>query len=153
MFSDRDIFWMERAIHLAEQAAVADEVPVGAVLVYNDEIIGEGFNRPISHCDPTSHAEIIALRQGAEKIGNYRLLKSTLYVTLEPCIMCAGAMVHARIDQLIYGTTDLKAGAIVSQANILEHAFLNHKVNHKGGLLADRCGQLLSQFFREKRSK
>lgn len=153
MFSDRDIFWMQRAIHLAEQAAVADEVPVGAVLVYNDEIIGEGFNRPISHCDPTSHAEIIALRQGAEKIGNYRLLKSTLYVTLEPCIMCAGAMVHARIDQLIYGAADLKAGAIVSQANILEHAFLNHKVKHKGGLLADQCGQLLSQFFREKRSK
>jgi tRNA(adenine34) deaminase len=151
VFTDRDHFWMQRAIQLAEEAAQADEVPIGALLVLNDEVVGEGYNRPIKQADPTAHAEIIALRAAANRIGNYRLLDTTLYVTLEPCIMCAGAMVHARIKQLIYGATDPKAGAIVSQANVLEQPFLNHRVEHAGGLLSDTCGHLLSQFFKAKR--
>lgn len=148
---ERDIHWMWHAIMLAEKAAAADEVPVGAVLVLNDEVIGEGFNRSISHCDPTSHAEIMALRNGAEKIGNYRLIDTTLYVTLEPCLMCAGAMVHARIKRLIYGAYDSKAGVVVTQAGVLDKPFLNHKITHAGGVLAEECGQMLTNFFRKKR--
>src|SRR3990167_11165131 len=109
--------WMQRALTLAKQAEKIGEVPVGAVLVFNDEIIGEGYNQPISQCDPTAHAEMIALRQGAKTLGNYRLLGTTLYVTLEPCVMCAGAMVHARISRLVFGAKDPKVGAIISTAN------------------------------------
>lgn len=138
-------------MQLAEKASQAGEVPVGAVLVLNDEVIGEGCNGPISTQDPTSHAEIIALRAGAKKIENYRLLNSTLYVTLEPCIMCAGAMVHARIKCLMYGAADSKAGAIASMAQVLDKSFLNHRIEHAGGLLAKQCGELLSQFFRKRR--
>lgn len=151
MFSDHDTVWMQRAIQLAESAASCGEVPVGAVLVLDNQIIGEGFNCPISHCDPTAHAEIIALRKGAEKIDNYRLLNATLYVTLEPCIMCAGAMVHARIKHLIYGANDPKAGAIVSMAQVLDKPFLNHRIAYSGGLLAEQCGLMLSQFFQARR--
>jgi len=148
-----DLFWMQKAIDLAKQAARTGEVPVGAVLVLNDEIIGQGFNLSISHSDPTAHAEIIALRTGAEKIGNYRLLNSTLYVTLEPCVMCAGAMVHARVKKLIYGAYDFKSGAVSSQSQVLDQTFLNHKVQHTGGFFKDECGALLSEFFSEKRSQ
>lgn len=151
MFSSHDEFFMQRALALAAQAASANEVPVGAVLVLDNEIIGEGFNSPINHNDPCAHAEILALRQGAAKIGNYRLLNSTLYVTLEPCLMCAGAMVHARIKKLVYGASDPKAGAIMSKSQTLDHAFLNHKVDYAGGLMAQACGEILSQFFRERR--
>jgi tRNA(adenine34) deaminase len=151
MFSDEDSHWMQHAIQLAKQAALSDEVPVGAVLVLNGEIIGEGANRPIAANDPTAHAEIIALRQGALTLGNYRLLQSTLYVTLEPCVMCAGAMVHGRIQKVIYGANDLKAGAIQSRAQVLDEPFLNHRVQHAGGLHREQCGELLSEFFRLKR--
>lgn len=151
MFSERDNFFMQRALQLAEVAAHANEVPVGAVLVYDDVIIGEGYNCPISSNDPTAHAETIALRAAAKHIANYRLIRSKLYVTLEPCMMCAGAMVHARIAQLIYGAADPKAGAISSQAHYLDQTFLNHCVQYHSGLLADQCGAILSRFFKERR--
>lgn len=147
----RDEFWMRRALSLAMSAKERDEVPVGAVLVLSDEMISEGHNQPISTHDPSAHAEIVALRQGALKIGNYRLVNTTLYVTLEPCIMCAGAIVHARVKRLVYGAKDTKAGAIESQSKTFDQPFLNHRVDFIGGLLADECGCLLSQFFREKR--
>ncbi len=151
MFTDRDHHWMRYAIQLAEKAAAEQEVPVGAVLVLDDQIIGEGYNRPISHHDPSAHAEMIALREGAKRIGNYRLLNTTLYVTLEPCIMCAGAMVHARVKHLVFGAHDLKAGAIVTKTEALNLPFLNHSVAYTGGLLAEQCGGVLSNFFRERR--
>lgn len=153
MFSSRDEFWMQQALRLAEQAKLKNEVPVGAVLVLDDEIVSQGYNRPISTHDPCAHAEIIALRTGAEKLGNYRLINTTLYVTLEPCIMCAGAMVHARIKQLIFGASDIKAGAIISQSAALDQSFLNHRVSYKSGLLAEECGRILSRFFQDKRQK
>jgi len=151
MKTPRDYFWMEKAIQLAELAAKNQEVPVGAVLVFNDQLIGEGFNHPISECDPTAHAEIIALRAGAKKINNYRLLNSTLYVTLEPCIMCVGAIVHARVARVVFGAYDSKAGAVSSVFQIGSTTQLNHVVDYQGGLFADRCGILLTEFFRERR--
>jgi tRNA(adenine34) deaminase len=152
-FSDTDVLFMQHALTLAKKARDEDEVPVGAVLVLNNEIIAEGYNRPIAMHDPTAHAEIMALRLGAERIGNYRLVDTTLYVTLEPCLMCAGAMVHARIKHLKYGALDPRAGAIVSKAQLLDHSFLNHRVQHTGGLYAEVCGQLLSDFFKMRRGK
>lgn len=151
MFSDRDHFWMQYALSLAGVAAENDEVPVGAVLVFNDAIIGEGSNCSIGMCDPTAHAEVISLRQGATALENYRLLDTTLYVTLEPCIMCLGAIVHARVKRLVFGAYDMKAGAIQSAFQILDMNKLNHKVNCAGGLLADECGRVLSNFFQTKR--
>ncbi len=142
---------MQHAYQLAEHAAAIGEVPVGAVLVRNDEIIGEGYNQPISAQDPSAHAEIIALRQAAKTIQNYRLLNTTLYVTLEPCTMCAGAMVHARIERLIYGANEPRAGAVTSVAQCLDQPFLNHRVKHQSGLLAIPCGNLLSEFFKARR--
>jgi tRNA(adenine34) deaminase len=152
MFSERDQFWMQRALELAQQAVVAGEVPVGAIIVLNNEIIGEGSNSPIKHHDPTAHAEIIAMRDAAQHIENYRLVDATLYVTLEPCLMCAGAMVHARIARLVYGATDAKAGAVQSQCQVLNFPYLNHRVTVSGGLLADQCGELLTQFFKARRN-
>jgi tRNA(adenine34) deaminase len=151
MFSARDEFWMQQALALAAKAEAQGEVPVGAVLVLNDEIIGTGFNSPITACDPTAHAEVMALRLGAEKIGNYRLLNSTLYATLEPCLMCAGALVHARIKRLVYGARDPRAGAVTSVFQALDNASLNHRVEYQDGLLQERCGAMLSEFFQKKR--
>lgn len=151
MFSERDLFWMRRSIELARRASQQNEVPVGAQLVLNDQVIGEGWNCSISRNDPTAHAEIVALRTGAEKVSNYRLVNTTLYVTLEPCTMCAGAIVHARIKRLVFGAYDSKAGAIISAAHLLDQSFLNHQIEHTGGLLADECGCLLSNFFLAKR--
>ncbi|MCL4316183.1 MAG: tRNA adenosine(34) deaminase TadA [Gammaproteobacteria bacterium] len=142
---------MRYALKLAERAQQEDEVPVGAVLVLNDELIGEGWNRPIAAHDPTAHAEIMALRAGAEKLGNYRLNDATLYVTLEPCVMCAGAMVHARIKRLVFGASDPKAGAIISVFNILDSGRLNHRVQYASGILSDECGAILSRFFEARR--
>ena len=147
-----DIDWMQYALRLAERAEQEGEVPVGAVLVLNDEIIGEGWNRPIAAHDPTAHAEVMALRAGAAKMGNYRLNDTTLYVTLEPCVMCAGAMVHARIKRLVFGASDPKSGAIVSVFNILDSARLNHRVEYVSGILSDECGGMLSQFFEARRN-
>ena len=152
MFTTRDEYWLQQALQQAELAASLSEVPVGAVLVRDEQIIGIGHNAPITTCDPTAHAEIIALRQAARVTGNYRLINTTLYVTLEPCMMCVGAIIHARVNRVIYGAKDPKAGAVVSQSTLFDQPFLNHRVQHAGGLLAERCSLLLSQFFQARRS-
>jgi tRNA(adenine34) deaminase len=145
--------FMRRAIALAEQGEQLGEIPVGAVIVCGDDIIGEGFNQPISTHDPTAHAEIIALRAAAKHIKNYRLVDSTLYVTLEPCTMCVGALIHARIARLVFGTTEPKAGAVVSQATLLDASYFNHRVQMQGGVLAEACQHQLSDFFRRRRAQ
>lgn len=150
-FTALDLTWMQHALQLARLAETKGEVPIGAVLVHNNEIIAEGWNRPISSCDPTAHAEIIALRLGAQQLNNYRLNDTTLYVTLEPCAMCAGAIVHARLQRLVFAAPDPRAGAIGSVFNILEEKQLNHRVTYQHGLLHDECSMLLKNFFRNKR--
>lgn len=148
--SESDFFWMQHAIRLAEQAAQNNEVPVGAVLVLENKIIGEGSNCPIHHCDPSAHAEIVALRAGAKTMQNYRILDSTLYVTLEPCLMCVGAIVHARVKRVVFGAYDPKTGAVMSAFSMGSKTF-NHQVDYQGGIMAEQCGALLSQFFRVRR--
>lgn len=147
-----DLIWMEHALHLAKQATESNEVPVGAVLVLENNIIGEGSNRPIGDCDPSAHAEIVALRAGAKAIGNYRILQSTLYVTLEPCVMCLGAIVQARVKRVVFGAFDPKAGAVCSVFTLGLEKF-NHQIEYQGGVLAEQCGELLSAFFKERRQK
>jgi len=142
---------MQRALELARAAAAAGEVPVGAVIVRQGEIIAEGSNRPIGTCDPTAHAEMIALRAGGEVLRNYRLLDTTLYVTLEPCAMCASAMVHARVQRLVYGAADPRVGAAGSVFNIVQHASLNHQLEVTAGVLAEQCATLLREFFAARR--
>ncbi|MEQ6342327.1 MAG: tRNA adenosine(34) deaminase TadA [Gammaproteobacteria bacterium] len=142
---------MRHALSLAERAATEGEVPVGAVLVKNGQVIGEGWNRPITEYDPTAHAEIMALRAGGKLLENYRLLDTTLYVTLEPCAMCAGAIIHARVSRVVYGAADPKGGAAGSVFNILCSDRLNHRVTCEGGLLAEPCGAMLSSFFSARR--
>jgi tRNA(adenine34) deaminase len=142
---------MARALELAREAERAGEVPVGAVLVKDGVIVGEGWNRPISTHDPSAHAEMIAMRAAAQTLENYRLLDTTLYVTLEPCAMCAGAMVHARVSRLVYAATDPRAGAAGSIFNILQHAALNHRVECEGGVMAEECGGVLREFFLKRR--
>jgi tRNA(adenine34) deaminase len=142
---------MREALAMAQQARLANEVPVGAVVVSNGEIIGRGFNAPISKNDPSAHAEIQALRDAAARIGNYRLADCTLYVTLEPCPMCAGAIMQARITRLIYGAADPKAGACGSVVNLFQESRLNHHTQVVGGVLADECGEKLRRFFAERR--
>lgn len=151
MANEHDEAWMRHALSLAERAKSMGEVPVGAVLVHENKIIAEGFNCPISTHDPSAHAEMVVMRQAAKIIQNYRLVNTTLYVTLEPCTMCAGAMVHARIARLVYGASDPRAGAVSSQARLLDADFFNHRVSHAGGVLAQPCGEILSAFFRERR--
>lgn len=146
-----DQHFMQQAIALAQQAADSGEVPVGAVLVRDGEIIGSGYNRPINACDPTAHAEIIALRDAAQRLANYRLPGTTLYVTIEPCTMCVGALVHARVERIVYGAEEPKAGAVTSHANILQQDFFNHRIEVTGGVLAEQCGSLMSGFFRDRR--
>jgi tRNA(adenine34) deaminase len=152
-FSAEDVRWMEYALTLAAQGEALGEVPVGAVIVKGGVILGEGFNQPITGCDPSAHAEIVALRQAAAHLRNYRLIDSTLYVTLEPCTMCVGALVHARITRLVYGTTEPKAGAVVSKAKLLDSDYLNHQVEYSGGLLAGQCQHQLSDFFAKRRAQ
>ena len=151
--NELDTFWMQHALELAQRAEAEGEVPVGAVIVYEDQVIGEGWNRPIIDSDPTAHAEIMALRAAAKKINNYRLLDTTLYVTLEPCIMCTGAIIHSRVKRVVYGAFDPKAGASESAFTILGTDCLNHKVDVTNGILADECGQILTTFFRKKRKE
>lgn len=148
-----DAGFMRRALELAGQAGEAAEVPVGAVIVLKGEVIGEGYNAPISTTDPTAHAEIRALRQAAGRMGNYRLPDSTLYVTLEPCAMCVGAMLHARVARVVYGAADPKTGAAGSVIDLFAQERLNHHARVEAGLLADECGALLRAFFRQKREK
>ena len=142
---------MRRALALAEQAAQQGEVPVGAVLVRDGEMIGEAHNRPITDHDPSGHAEMIALRQAAKAVGNYRLTGTTLYVTLEPCVMCAGAIIHARVQRLVFGAADPKAGAVHSLYDVIAQPRLNHRVDWTGGVLQEECGALLRAFFRARR--
>ena len=153
VFSADDERWMAYAMTLAAQGETLGEVPVGAVIVQDGNIIGEGFNQPISSHDPTAHAEIIALRQAAQQIQNYRLVGSTIYVTLEPCTMCVGALVHARIARLVFGTAETKAGAVVSKSQLLDSDYLNHKVDYVGGLMAQQCQYQLSDFFAARREQ
>jgi len=150
-WNSADVQFMSRAIELARMAEAAGEVPVGAVVVKDGVIVGEGWNRPIGTHDPSAHAEMIAMRAAAAAIENYRLLDTTLYVTLEPCSMCAGAMVHARVKRLVYGATDPRAGAAGSVFNIVQHAALNHRVEMQPGLMAQECATLLRQFFASRR--
>lgn len=144
---------MEYALALAAQGEALGEVPVGAVIVKDGVVLGEGFNQPITGCDPSAHAEIVALRQAAARVRNYRLIDSTIYVTLEPCTMCVGALVHARIARLVYGTAEPKAGAVISKAKLLESDYLNHRVEYSGGLLAMQCQHQLSDFFARRRAQ
>jgi len=148
----QDERWMTVALHLAEEAASLDEVPVGAVVVRDEQVIGQGCNRTITDTDATAHAEVIALRDAGRRVGNHRLPGSTLYVTVEPCTMCAGALVHARVERLVFGAAEPKAGAVASTANVLSHPALNHRVQVTGGVLGEQCADLISGFFKEKRS-
>ena len=146
-----DVDFMQRALDLSAVAESSGEVPVGAVLVRGDEIIAEGANRPIASNDPTAHAEIEALRAGGQALGSYRLTDTTLYVTLEPCAMCAAAIVHARVRRLVFGAWDPRAGAAGSIVDVFKLPGLNHRVDVFGGVLADECGRRLKQFFAERR--
>lgn len=144
---------MRAALALAREAATLDEVPVGAVVVVDGDIVGGGFNQPISRSDPTAHAEVMALRAAAARLGNYRLPGATLYVTLEPCVMCAGAIMHARIGRIVFGARDPKTGAAGSVIDLFSEARLNHHADIEGGVLADECGALLSGFFATRRAR
>ena len=146
-----DELWMEEALRCAQRALEIGEVPVGAVVVHGDEIIGRGWNRNITDSDPSAHAEIIALREAGAHLGNHRLGECDLFVTIEPCAMCAGAMVHARIQRLVYGSDDPKAGAVRSVMQVLNHPQLNHKVEVRAGVLAGRSAEVLQRFFQNRR--
>lgn len=146
-----DIIWMQRALALAQQGVDAGEVPVGAVVVRDGVVIGEGFNQPIGSHDPTAHAEIVALRQAAIHEQNYRLPGTTLYVTLEPCVMCVGAMIHARVERLVFGAYEAKTGAAGSVFELLQAPQHNHRVKITGGVLEEACGQILKDFFQARR--
>ena len=144
--------FMRAALEQARLAADAGEVPVGAVVVMDDAIVGAGHNQPISSHDPTAHAEIVAMRDAARRIGNYRLTGASLYVTVEPCLMCVGAMVHARIAELVFGTPEPKAGAIESTQHAHEHPALNHRIRVVSGVLAAECRQVMQEFFATRRT-
>jgi len=144
---------MRLALEQARLASAAGEVPVGAVVVLDGAVIGAGHNRPISSHDPTAHAEIVAIRSAAAATGNYRLTGATLYVTIEPCVMCVGAMVHARIGELVFGTPEPKAGAIESTQRAHEHPALNHRLTVVSGVLAGECGEIMRRFFKERRTE
>ena len=147
-----DTFFMKRALELSQSAADYGEVPVGAVIVYDGEIVGEGHNQPISSCDPTAHAEVVAMRRACATLNNYRLTGCELYVTIEPCTMCVGAMVHARIKRVIFGALEPRAGALQSQFQLMENSSYNHSIAWNGGVLAEQCAAMMADFFRQKRS-
>lgn len=149
---ERDRHWMRLALELAEMAEAEGEVPVGAVLVKDDQAVGEGWNRPIIAHDATAHAEVQAIRSAGLRLGNYRLTGTTLYVTLEPCVMCVGAIVHARVGRLVFGAHDPKTGAVLSRFNLLQDDQHNHNIEVTGGVLESECGERLRQFFRARRS-
>jgi tRNA(adenine34) deaminase len=153
MRSGEDAAWMELALAEAALAASAGEVPVGALVIKDGEIIGRGHNRNLLENDPTAHAEIVALREAAAKVGNHRLNGCLMVATIEPCAMCAGALVHARIARLVYGANDPKAGAVGSALQVLNHPRLNHQMEVSAGVLAGKCSEIVQQFFREKRQQ
>jgi tRNA(adenine34) deaminase len=144
---------MEEALRAAQRALEAGEVPVGAVVVCDDKIVGRGWNRNLTDSDPTAHAEVVALRQAGAAVGNHRLEECELFATIEPCAMCAGALVHARLKRLVYGADDPKAGAVHSVLEVLNHPRLNHHMEVRGGVLAGRCAALLQSFFRARREE
>ncbi len=146
-----DELMMEEALRSAQRALELGEVPIGAVVVFGEEVVGRGWNRNISDSDPTAHAEIIALREAGARVGNHRLEECELFATIEPCAMCAGAMVHARLKRLVYGGEDPKAGAVQSVMQVLNHPSLNHKMEVQGGVLAGRSAEMLQSFFRSRR--
>lgn len=151
-WSMQDVKWMKEALKMAKQGADREEVPVGAVLVHNQQIIGQGFNEPIGRCDATAHAEIVALREACTRLNNYRLpLKTTLYVTLEPCTMCIGALIHARVDRLVYSTNEPRAGMVGSQMNLAAQPFYNHMIQVDTGLCREHSSQMLKDFFHQRR--
>lgn len=143
--------WMRHALTLAHKAAAAGEVPVGAVLVRDEQLLSEGWNQPIIHHDPTAHAEIMAIRAAAKQVENYRLPGTTLYITIEPCSMCAGAIIHARIARVVFGAAEPRAGAAGSALNLLHNDLFNHQVEVTSGILAEECGQVLKDFFAVRR--
>jgi len=149
--SATDESWMEQALREAAQAQAAGEVPVGAVVVCDGRIVGRGANRNLADSDPTAHAEIVALREAARVLGNHRLGECEMFVTIEPCAMCAGALVHARLKRLVYGADDPKAGAVRSVLQVLNHPSLNHQMEVTSGVLAARCAELMQSFFRARR--
>ena len=151
MQAELDRQFMQQALDQAKLAAVAGEVPVGAVLVRDGQVISTGFNQPISNSDPSAHAEIMALRAAALEESNYRLPGTTLYVTLEPCTMCAGAMLHARVDRVVFGATDPKTGAAGSVLNVFSEKQINHQTQVEGGIMSEECGQILRDFFKGRR--
>jgi tRNA(adenine34) deaminase len=148
-----DEYWMRRALQLAQYADSKGEVPVGAVIVKDNTLIAEGWNHPISDNDPTAHAEIVALRAAGHRLNNYRLVDAELFVTLEPCVMCAGALMHARIKRLVYGAKDPKGGADLSVFHLLQDDRFNHRIQVTDGVLAGECGKILSGFFQARRSR
>lgn len=148
-----DEHWMQYALKLAQKAEAKNEVPVGAVVVFDNKIIGRGWNQTITKRDPTAHAEIIAIRQAAKKIDNYRLVGATLYVTLEPCSMCAGSIIHSRIKRVVFGASDFKTGAAGSFINVLSYPGINHYAEVKSGILAAEAASLLSIFFQRRRAE
>jgi tRNA(adenine34) deaminase len=147
-----DELWMEEALRCAQRALEAGEVPVGAVVVHSGQVVGRGWNRNITDSDPTAHAEVIALREAGANVGNHRLEGCELFVTIEPCAMCAGALVHARITRLVYGADDPKAGAVQSALQVINHPRLNHRMGVRNGILAGRSAELLQEFFRQRRA-
>ncbi|MGO3345596.1 MAG: tRNA adenosine(34) deaminase TadA [Marinomonas sp.] len=151
MSSDEE--WMMQALLLAEQAATESEIPVGAIVVLDGKVIGTGYNAPISNCDPTAHAEIQALRDACKNVNNYRLTGATLYVTLEPCSMCAGAIVHSRVARVVYAATEPKSGVVESQGHFFDAPFLNHKVDVSAGVLAEKASVQLTKFFQYRRDQ
>jgi tRNA(adenine34) deaminase len=150
---ETDELWMEDALRAARRALDAGEVPVGAVIVHQGKIVGRGFNRNIGDSDPTAHAEVIALREAGAAIGNHRLSDCELFATIEPCAMCAGALVHARIRRLVYGADDPKAGAVRSVMQVLNHPRLNYQMEVRSGVLAGKCSEILQEFFRARRAQ
>ncbi|HZR32825.1 MAG TPA: tRNA adenosine(34) deaminase TadA [Terriglobales bacterium] len=148
-----DEVWMQEALRQAQCALDAGEVPVGAVVVFEGRVVGRGLNRNLRDLDPTAHAEVVALREAAAALGNHRLLNCELYATIEPCAMCAGAMIHARLRRLVYGADDPKAGAVHSVLSVINHPQLNHSIEVRRGVLAEQCGKLLQAFFRRRRAE
>ncbi|MDA0806067.1 MAG: tRNA adenosine(34) deaminase TadA [Proteobacteria bacterium] len=149
--AERDALWMQLALEQARLAESQGEVPVGAVLVIGEALVAAAYNAPISGCDPSAHAEIAVLRKAAGQLHNYRLPTSTLYVTVEPCTMCMGAIIHSRVQRVVFGAREPRAGAVVSQLKLAEQDFYNHRVEVTEGVLADECGALVSSFFRSRR--
>ncbi len=154
MIEDKDDnYWMQHALKLAEKAQEQGEIPVGAVLVKDGEVVGEGWNQSITLNDPSAHAEVMAIRDAGRRVENYRLIDTTLYVTLEPCPMCAGALVHSRISRLVFGAPDLKTGSAGSIMNLVQHPNLNHQLDVSAGICAEQCSNKISDFFKMRRKQ